>query len=342
MMLKNFAPGVYIPGNTLLHRLQARTKILLLVWFVLWVFISNQRRGHYLPYVVVIGCACLSLVLAGISFKQIWLRVWPLVLILLLGAIPTLLTTANIEKSKVLVSLGPLPTSYGLVRQVLLAGLILVIVLFLTSFLPHLKQRRAIKLARAFLILAMLAGLITLWLLAGSADSAQLALGPLVITDYGIWLLVTVFVILLVFYTISLILTSTTSPIALIEGLSMLLSPLRRFKLPVDDFALMSLLALRFVPTLLEELEMLLKAQTARGADLSQGSPGERLRSLTSLFVPLVQGIFRRASELATALEARGYEVEGSQTRLYESFFARVDYLVIGSVIIMSLLSFLL
>lgn len=77
----------------------------------------------------------------------------------------------------------------------------------------------------------------------------------------------------------------------------MLLSPLRRLKLPVDDFALMCLIALRFMPTLLEEVEQLIKAQTSRGADVTRGTIRERLQSLTMLFIPLMQGVLRRVAE---------------------------------------------
>src|SRR5207302_1357686 len=122
--------------------------------------------------------------------------------------------------------------------------------------------------------------------------------------------------------------TMTTSPVKLVEGMTMLMAPLRRLKLPVDDFALMVLISLRFVPTLLEEVEQLIKAQTSRGADLTSGTLRERLQSLPMLFLPLMRGVFRRASELATALEARGYEVQGHQTLLHESTFSMLDYLV--------------
>jgi energy-coupling factor transport system permease protein len=125
----------------------------------------------------------------------------------------------------------------------------------------------------------------------------------------------------------------TTSPIALIEGLTMLLTPLRWLRFPVDDFALMTLLALRFIPTLLEEVEQLSKAQTARGANFSSGPWRNRLQSLMALFVPFFRSTLRRASELATALDARGYQVDGKQTRLHEKALGVADYSVLALVI---------
>ena len=132
----------------------------------------------------------------------------------------------------------------------------------------------------------------------------------------------------------------TTSPIALIEGLTALLMPLRWLRLPVDAFALMTLIALRFIPTLIEEVEQLVKAQASRGADYAHGTLRERTQSGTALFVPLLQGVLRRATDLATALEARGYD--GKQTRLHEKRLGMIDYAVLGLVVVITMGSLLL
>jgi energy-coupling factor transport system permease protein len=134
----------------------------------------------------------------------------------------------------------------------------------------------------------------------------------------------------------------TTTPVALIEGMTLLLAPLRRLKLPVDDFALMTLLALRFIPTLLDEAEQLIKAQTSRGADVLHGTVRERLQSLSMFFFPLIQGALRRASDLSVALEARGYRSEGKQTLLYETSLAFIDYAALITVIMLTVGSLLL
>jgi energy-coupling factor transport system permease protein len=150
-----------------------------------------------------------------------------------------------------------------------------------------------------------------------------------VITDLGVWLLASFSAVFLALFTFSLLLTMTTAPIALIEGMTLLLTPLRWLKLPVEEFALMTLIALRFIPTLIEEVEQLIKAQTSRGADYSQGTIRERVQSLIALFVPFMQGVLRRAADLSTALEARGYEVEGKRTLLYEKSLGGIDYMVL-------------
>ncbi|MEO7911913.1 MAG: energy-coupling factor transporter transmembrane component T, partial [Roseiflexaceae bacterium] len=145
------------------------------------------------------------------------------------------------------------------------------------------------------------------------------------------------YVVFLALYTLALLLTMTTTPVALIEGLTMLLAPLRRLQLPIDEFALMALLALRFIPTLTEEVELLIKAQTARGADFTHGILHERAQSLAALFVPLLQGALRRAADLATALEARGYTTDGRQTLLHEGQLAARDYVTFVAVVLVTI-----
>jgi len=154
------------------------------------------------------------------------------------------------------------------------------------------------------------------------------------LTNDSIWYSSILFALFVILYPCSLLLTMTTSPVALIEGLTMLLAPLRWLRLPVDDFALMTLIALRFIPTLLEEIEQLLKAQSARGASVGSGSIRARIQSVEALFVPFMRNTLRRASELATALDARGYQVDGHQTRLHEKTFGLADYSVLLLVIV--------
>jgi energy-coupling factor transport system permease protein len=337
-MLSKFALGVYYPGYSPIHRLQARTKLILIAWFVIWLVVAHRFFWHFGPSVVVLGFSFGGLLLAGISPRTIWQRMWLISLLLLLGAIPTLFST-EVDKRK-LYPIGPFLTTYGFVNTLLFTIGAVLIVLLVASRIPQLQAvLPVLRRMRVLIVLLLLVDLFTLWLLYDKPASMPLPIGPFIITYGGVWTLQTFFVMLLALYAFSLLLTMTTSPVALIEGLTMLLAPLRKLKLPVDDFALMSLLALRFIPTLLEEVEQLIKAQTARGADLTHGSLAERLQSLTMLFTPMLQGIFRRAAELATALEARGYASEGRQTMLHETKFGRVDYTVIAVVVIVSVAS---
>lgn len=121
------------------------------------------------------------------------------------------------------------------------------------------------------------------------------------------------------------ILTMTTDPSGLVGGFEKLLRPFNRFGLPSHDLAVMVSVALRFVPTLLEEVERMREAQVARGADFGAGGPVRRLRKMASLVIPLILCTFRRADELALAMEGRGYH-RGPRTYLRELKFTRADY----------------
>src|SRR5688572_4986281 len=104
------------------------------------------------------------------------------------------------------------------------------------------------------------------------------------------------------------LLTATTAPVALADGIEDLLSPLKKVRFPAHEVAMMMTIALRFIPTLGEEAEKIKGAQAARGADFSEGGPLGRARSLVPVLVPLTVGAFRRADELAEAMESRGYK----------------------------------
>ncbi len=114
------------------------------------------------------------------------------------------------------------------------------------------------------------------------------------------------------------LLTATTAPVALADGLEDLLSPLKRLRFPAHEVAMMMTIALRFIPTLGEEAEKITRAQAARGADFSEGGPLRRARALVPVLVPLTVGAFRRADELAEAMESRGYRGGEGRTRYRE------------------------
>jgi energy-coupling factor transport system permease protein len=114
------------------------------------------------------------------------------------------------------------------------------------------------------------------------------------------------------------LLTATTAPVALADGIEDLLSPLRRLRFPAHEVAMMMTIALRFIPTLHEEAQKITKAQAARGADFSEGSPIRRVRAMLPVLVPLTIGAFRRADELAEAMESRGYRGGEGRTRYRE------------------------
>jgi len=342
-MFKNISLGIYYPGNSLLHRLQARTKLLLLAWFTVYIVIANNFIWHFAPYIVLVIFSFTSMSLAGISLSLVWRRMRLLLLLMLLGAIPTLFFTTE-GTVRPLYSFGPFPTSLALLDwTIALYGILLTIYIAL-FFLPipvlqNNPQRLWLKRIKIPLILITLGILVLLWFIRNIPPNTTFLVGPFVITDLAVWTLLSFYTVLVVLYMFSLLLTMTTSPIALIEGLTILLTPLRWLKLPVDDFALMTLIALRFIPTLIEEVEQLIKAQTARGADYTHGTIRERSQSLLALFIPLLQDVLRRASDLATALESRGYEVGSRQTRLHEKRLGAIDYSVLATVAVITIAS---
>ena len=125
----------------------------------------------------------------------------------------------------------------------------------------------------------------------------------------------------------SIFLTYTTTPIALTDALESLLSPLKKIGVPVHTFAMMMSIALRFIPTLVEETEKIMNAQKSRGADFTTGSLTKRAKALIPLLIPLFVSAFKRAEELATAMECRCYRGDKNRTKLVKLEFRARDYL---------------
>lgn len=138
-------------------------------------------------------------------------------------------------------------------------------------------------------------------------------------------LMMAIRVIILIVGT-SIMLTYTTSPISLTDGLESLLSPFKKIGLPVHTFAMMMSIALRFIPTLIEETEKIMNAQKSRGADFTSGSLVDRAKSLIPLLVPLFVSSFKRAEELATAMECRCYRGDKNRTKLVKLQYRGLDF----------------
>ena len=126
------------------------------------------------------------------------------------------------------------------------------------------------------------------------------------------------------------LLTYTTSPIALTDGLESLLGPLKKLKVPVHELAMMMSIALRFIPTLIEETDKIMSAQKARGADFESGNIIDRAKALVPILVPLFISAFRRADELAVAMECRCYHGGEGRTKLHVLHYQKRDYMVLA------------
>lgn len=142
----------------------------------------------------------------------------------------------------------------------------------------------------------------------------------------------------LVLVFVTSILTLTTSPISITDGMEVLLNPFKRFKLPVHELALMMSISLRFIPTLMDETDKILKAQMARGSDISTGSIKERIKAVVPLLIPLFVSAFKRAEDLAVAMEVRGYRGGEGRTRYRQLKWDWRDSLVIVTLGILALL----
>ena len=126
------------------------------------------------------------------------------------------------------------------------------------------------------------------------------------------------------------LLTYTTSPISLTDGLESLLNPLKAIRLPVHELSMMMCIALRFIPTLIEETDKIMSAQKARGADFENGSLLQRVKALVPILVPLFISAFRRADELATAMECRCYQGGEGRTKMKLLRFSYFDFVALG------------
>ena len=250
-MLNNIMIGQYFPGDSFLHRMDARVKILLLLILLIEVFVFTSAPVY--------------LLMTGITF-----------LLIMISKVPVRM---------VLRSLKPLWW----------------IILF--TFVLHLFSHPGREIYR-------------IW--------------QFVITQEGVEQGALISVRLMLLIVLSTLLTFTTSPLKLTDALESLLSPFKRLGLPAHELAMMMTIALRFIPTLISETDKIMKAQQSRGADFVTGSIMSRLKNMVPILVPLFLSAFRRADDLALAMEARCYRGGEGRTRMKEMKLARLDYVAIA------------
>ncbi len=166
--------------------------------------------------------------------------------------------------------------------------------------------------------------------------------GNIGITEEGVVLAVKMALRLVMLLCSSAVLTYTTSPIELTDGMEKLLYPFAKMGLPAHELAMMMSIAIRFIPTLIEETEKIMKAQQARGASFDTGSLFERAKSLIPMLVPLFISAFRRADDLAVAMESRCYRGGKGRTRMKQICFKRIDLLAMIVFVLFSILVFVL
>ena len=246
-MLKDITLGQYFPGKSPVHLLDPRTKLLILVGYIVALFLAV----NWISYAVVFCFLAVSIAISKIPVKSILHGIKPLVFILVFTGILNIFFTTG--------------------------------------------ENIAVKLWK--------------------------------ITIYweGIQRAIFMMLRILMLITGTFLLTYTTSPIALTDGLESLLSPLKKLRLPVHELAMMMCIALRFIPTLIEETDKIMCAQKARGADFETGKLMDRVKALVPILVPLFISAFRRADELATAMECRCYHGGEGRTKMKLLRFGQRD-----------------
>lgn len=197
--------------------------------------------------------------------------------------------------------------------------------------LSHVPIGKVLKSIRGILVLLILTGILNMLFTPG--DTILWHWGWLVITKEGVIKGGLMMLRLIALIAFSSILTLTTTPISLSDGVEHLLKPLRRFRFPVHEFAMMMTIALRFIPILMEEADKIMKAQRSRGGDLRTGSIAQRLKGIVAIMIPLFFNALKRADDLAVAMEARCYQGGEGRTSIRELHWAVRDTLAIFVVI---------
>ena len=250
-MLKDITLGQFFPGDTLAHKLDPRTKLLVTVLYVVALFTAKS----YIAYGVLILTLIVAVRISRVGAKALFKGLKPVLFIIAFTALLNLFYTPG-------------------------------------TVLCH------------------------FWIFR--------------ITIEGVRAAITMMLRITLLIMGTFLLTYTTSPIRLTDGLESLLGPLKKIRVPVHELAMMMSIALRFIPTLIEETDKIMSAQKARGADFETGSLMQRAKALVPLLVPLFVSAFRRADELATAMECRCYHGDEGRTKLNVLHYQTRDYLVLG------------
>jgi energy-coupling factor transport system permease protein len=239
-------------------------------------------------------------------------------------------------RSKILALLGVMAAAFGAFHLYYFG--VITIVLVLSSIVAHVDQKAMFRSMALVLVLLAISCFIYALLIPGKAEWR---LGPFALSHDGIQLGVRVFFQSGALIYGAQILTSSTEPLAIATALQRLCRPLRHVHVPVDELAMLVTLALTFLPLIREQVRTVVDAQLARGTDLWHGPLETRFRALISLYNPIISANLRRAGELATAMEARGYKVGSPRSHLREQRFATPDFVLMALTLLLVIASFL-
>ncbi len=205
--------------------------------------------------------------------------------------------------------------------------LFLLILTFTMILLSRISIKVILKAVKPLVFILIFTAILNIFLTQGEGDPL-ISFGRISVYEEGIIRAIFMFVRVLIFILSStVLLTYTTSPISLTDGIESLLSPLKKIKVPVHAFAMMMSIALRFIPILVEETEKIMNAQKSRGADFSSGGLIKRAKALIPIIIPLLASAFNRADELATAMECRCYRGDVNRTKLVKLEYHAMDFI---------------
>ena len=207
-------------------------------------------------------------------------------------------------------------------------GIVLVF-LSVVIYMTTIPLKTIVKGLKPLIFILVFTGILNLFMTPG--ENVLVSFWGLNITTEGLVQAIFMVSRILMLIVGTFLLTYTTSPIALTDGLESLLGPLKKLHLPVHELSMMMCIALRFIPTLIEETDKIMSAQKARGADFETGSLMQRVKALVPILVPLFIGAFRRADELATAMECRCYQGGEGRTKMKTLHYKRRDFVAFAS-----------
>ena len=239
-------------------------------------------------------------------------------------------------RSKIVALLGIMAASFGALHLYYFG--VITGVLVVSSLVARVDQRAMLRSMGVVIVLLAISSFVYALLIPGKVESR---LGPFSLTSDGIQLGVRIFFQSGALIYGAQILTSSTEPLAIATALQRLCKPLRRVGVPVDELAMLVTLALTFLPLIREQVRTVIDAQLARGTDLWHGPIETRLRALISLYNPVISANLRRAGELASAMEARGYRVGSARTHLREQRFSTADYVLMLLTVVLVVAAFL-
>ncbi len=212
--------------------------------------------------------------------------------------------------------------SYGV--AILLVGIV--------SYLSNIPPKFMLRGLKPIILLVLITALLNLFMTPG--ETILFKKGIFTVTLEGIYMATKMAVRIILLIIGSSLLTLTTTPTVLTGGLEILLSPFKKIGVPISVFVMMISIALRFIPTLIDETDKIIKAQTSRGADFEHGNPIKRIKAMIPILIPLFVSAFRRADELSVAMECRCYNADAKRSSYRRFQFGKYDlYALIYSVI---------